>query len=737
MSETRSKPIDQNAANAICPSLRRDLQWVHYPDQVQWVAYDPIGGGYFRFNEFEYFAAHNMDGTRSIGEIVSSSNRRFAARDIDLAWITNFIQRLQTSFLLQSSKQSSRWIASRCTSGSPGFLGQAMLNPLSIRVPLFDPAGLLKSTRWLANLLFHRIVISLAMLLALACSVLVFRELFRNAAVLEVDPTRITADRWVLLLLCIIVAKSLHELGHMLACAKYGVRSSEVGLLFLCLTPCFYCETTDAWRLPSKWHRAMIAAAGIYVEIILAVGGAIVWLMTNDGTLHLIAFNLMVICSISTVLVNANPLFRFDGYYILSDIWQIPNLHEQSRRAASLLFEKYVLLKRHVQFDLDGNVWLLAGFGCASAIYRTMVLIGIIWLCWSYLPSMGLGLLAIAISASLAMGILYAYWRKAKIVLRAFGRMGFGERIWTVIVLAVISSVITIAACWPLPQYVRARALVDYEDKQPIYVSYDAKITYVADSNIQCTGGGELLRLESPDAQMELVKLQGKKDRVANQLKQLRLRQAIEPDVNYTIPTLEKELSTLEARQQMLLKEIDQLVFIAPENGYLIDANLMKNRDLTQIRDDRFQQSACSQESVDCWTKRGELIGWFSPRRKALIVALVPEQSIGKLTVGMSATIRTDANVGCDLKGQITQIANNPIQKVPESLLGDETLPAMLSANGEIETEVPHYEVTIAIDQSRSMLFGAVATVSFELSVVPIYQHAIDYIRQSMKPLLL
>ena len=135
-------------------------------------------------------------------------------------------------------------------------------------------------------------------------------------------------DRWWYLAACYVVAKSLHELGHGLACVRYRAYCRELGVMFLCLAPCLYCDTTDAWKLSSKWERAAIAAAGMWVEWILATLAAGVWLITQAGTLHYVAASMMLVCSLGTLLVNSNPLLKYDGYYLLSDLWGVPNLSE-------------------------------------------------------------------------------------------------------------------------------------------------------------------------------------------------------------------------------------------------------------------------------------------------------------------------------------------------------------------------------------------------------------------------
>ena len=100
--------------------------------------------------------------------------------------------------------------------------------------------------------------------------------------------------------------------------------------MLLVFTPCLYANVSDSWMLPNKYHRAFIGAAGIYVEAILASIATFIWWFSEPGLLNYLALSVMFICSVSTVLFNGNPLLRFDGYYILMDLLEIPNLRQKA-----------------------------------------------------------------------------------------------------------------------------------------------------------------------------------------------------------------------------------------------------------------------------------------------------------------------------------------------------------------------------------------------------------------------
>ncbi len=140
------------------------------------------------------------------------------------------------------------------------------------------------------------------------------------------------------------IVKVLHEFGHGLSCKKFGGECHEIGFMLLVFTPCLYCNVSDSWMLPNKWKRVWIGAAGIYVEMILASIAAFVWWFTEQGTtINDLCLNMMFLNVVSTILVNGNPLLRFDGYYILMDVLEIPNLRQKSTEVLKRWFQETCL----------------------------------------------------------------------------------------------------------------------------------------------------------------------------------------------------------------------------------------------------------------------------------------------------------------------------------------------------------------------------------------------------------
>ena len=175
--------------------------------------------------------------------------------------------------------------------------------------------------------------------------------------------------------------KIIHEFGHGLTAKHFGGEVHEMGILFLVLTPALYCDVTDSWLLPNKWKRIWISAAGIYVECFLASLATFVWWYSQPGLMNSLAMATMFICSVNTIMFNANPLLRYDGYYVMADWLEIPNLRIKSTQFFAYLIQEKVLgLEIPVQSYMPkSRRYLFVTYAVASYIYRWFVTFAILW----------------------------------------------------------------------------------------------------------------------------------------------------------------------------------------------------------------------------------------------------------------------------------------------------------------------------------------------------------------------
>ena len=248
-----------------------------------------------------------------------------------------------------------------------------LLHPLSLRVPLFDPDALLERMlpalrslfSW-AGALVWCAVVAAAILVAAA----------HRSELAEDLTSQLVSGRNLLLLLAVYpCVKALHELGHGLAAKAWGAEVHETGIMFLVFMPVPYVDASASAVFPEKRRRMLVGAAGIGVEIFLASLALFVWVAVEPGWIRAIAYNVMGICGVSTLFFNGNPLLRFDGYYVLSDAIEIPNLASRSNQYLTYLIQRHLFGMENVRYPVKapGEAPWFVVYGIAAFVYRSMI----------------------------------------------------------------------------------------------------------------------------------------------------------------------------------------------------------------------------------------------------------------------------------------------------------------------------------------------------------------------------
>jgi putative peptide zinc metalloprotease protein len=245
--------------------------------------------------------------------------------------------------------------------------------PLALRFPLLDPDRFLQRTLawveplfgWIGALVWIAVVATGAVLAASH-----WTDLTADISDRVLDPANL-----VLLWFVYPVVKTLHELGHAYVTRRWGGEVHEVGIMLLVLSPVPYVDASSSWAFKDKYRRMAVGAAGIAVELFLGALALFTWLAVEPGAVRAIAYNVMLICGVSTLLFNGNPLLRFDGYYVLSDAIEIPNLGQRANQYIGYLFQRHVLKAAEAESPAHttGERWWMAIYGVASFVYRVFI----------------------------------------------------------------------------------------------------------------------------------------------------------------------------------------------------------------------------------------------------------------------------------------------------------------------------------------------------------------------------
>lgn len=312
------------------PRLRSDLTFrhEHTAEGICVIIKHPASRRFFRLEEAEYFIAQQLDGRTSLEEIRQRTQATFDA-ELPIEDLYAFIQTLNKNGLLET-EEAFKKDASRKPKRFRG-------TPLYCRIQVCDPYKLLQ---WLArrtNFLFTRSFVALSalsILLAITITATNWRE-FRE------DLPRLNHSSVApAILLIILVIITVHEFGHGLTCTHFGGEVHEMGFAMMLMMPAFYCNVSDAWLFPERSKRLWVGFAGPYFELFLWSLAVFAWQITEPETwIHFVALTVMVASGVHTMM-NFNPLIKLDGYYLLSDFLELPNLRRRSFRQVGYFWER-------------------------------------------------------------------------------------------------------------------------------------------------------------------------------------------------------------------------------------------------------------------------------------------------------------------------------------------------------------------------------------------------------------
>lgn len=360
------------------PELRAHAR-IHrqrFRGQPWYVLHDSASGKLHRFSPAAYRVIQLLDGQRTIDEVWTEVAAEAGEDAPTQDEVIRLLAQLHAGDLLQADLPPDvDELAERGSKQKRQKLLQSFINPMSIRIPLWDPDAFLNRSWPLVKPLFAPLGALLWLLVVLPAIVLAgvnWHELTAN-----LSDQVLSAHNLFLLWLVYPLIKALHELGHAYAVKSGDGEVHEMGVMLLVLAPIPYVDATAAGAFRNKWRRAMVGAAGMLVELFLAAIAMAVWVLVEPGLVRSVAFNVLFVAGASTLLFNGNPLLRYDGYYVLADLIEIANLGNRSNQYWQWLAKRYLFGVKTVDRPLAsvGERRWFVFYGAASFVYRTLVMI--------------------------------------------------------------------------------------------------------------------------------------------------------------------------------------------------------------------------------------------------------------------------------------------------------------------------------------------------------------------------
>jgi putative peptide zinc metalloprotease protein len=557
--------------------IRHDLAITEqkYEGRICQVVKDPVSLKYYRFNAQEYFVFERLTGGNTLEEIRKDFEKRFAPDRLTLEDLEGFARQLVTAGLVQhESPNAGRQLFEKRKKQRRTKKIATFTNILYIKLPVFDPDRLLNKMVKPLWWVFTHTFLWLSVLLMVSAGLFV---LFHYKTFYDKLPAyhEFFAFRTMLYMwLALGVVKVIHEFGHGLSCKAFGGESHEMGFLFMCFSPALYCNVTDSWTVADKWKRIIISFAGIWVELIIASVATFVWWYTPHWPfVNNVAMCLMVLCSVSTFVFNANPLMRFDGYYIMADWLEVPNLRERSNRYLSNLFQEYALgiETQPEAYMAPTRKWLFVIYAITSFIYRWVVTVSILFFLASWLKPYKLE----SLSVLLALGALVSmlFWPTFRMVknIRQRGRLPDMKRNRVVATTLVFATVIGLFLFLPLPvARVREVGVVQIQEghREAVFVRETGVLTEVLVHDGQTvTRGQDLARFRNSQFEFERRQYEADRDAAAAQIRTGENRRQSETLDPASRTKLEKEIQTARAEYDQAANALASQDRLLAESG--------------------------------------------------------------------------------------------------------------------------------------------------------------------------
>lgn len=505
-----------------------------YEGRICHVVKDPVCLRYYRFNKQEYYVFQLFDGQHTMEQVRTEFEEEFKPHRLEYNDLEGFARQLVTAGLVQQETAGTgKHLFTRRAKQRRMRRIAAVSNILYWKIPVFDPDRLLS---WMITWLWWIFtwpffIASVGLMLAAAGHVLLHFQTFYDK--LPAYHEFFAFNTVLYLWLSLGVVKIIHEFGHGLSCKAFKGECHEMGILLMCLSPALYANVTDAWTIADKWKRIIISFAGIYVELIIASIATFVWWYTPQyPVVNNIALCLMVLCSVSTFVFNANPLMRFDGYYMMADWLEVPNLRDRANKYLTNLFLEYGLgIETPPEpYMAPGRKILFVSYAVISYVYRWVLTFSIIWFLSDFLgPKLKIISQTIAVMSLLSM-IIWPAYRAFKNVSQR-GRLPDmkPKRVW--ITATIFAGLIAAFFLLPLPiSRIREQGLVAIhpDHGSPVGLKLPATLSGLTVKDGQTVVQGQVLATftsvelqeQIASAQAEFIKSRDAGDELKNKLSQ-------------------------------------------------------------------------------------------------------------------------------------------------------------------------------------------------------------------------
>ncbi len=687
---------------------RSDLmvERVQYQGNRDWVIKDSVSLKYYRLQPAQYCILRLLDGQRSLEQIRDALQHEYPTLRPSLSDIQHLIADLHHKGLAYSHRPGQGWalLTESRKRRRKKFL-HAIKNVLYVRLPGWDPETTLSRLYPFMRWMFSPGAAAVAILLVLASWVLLAVRFDDFERALPEFHQFFSWPNMLYLWLIVGVAKIIHELSHGLACKHFGGECHEIGIAFLVLSPCLYCDVSDSWVLSNKWKRILIAAAGMCVEVVLSALALWGWWYSQPGLFNHLCLNAFLVTTFTTVIFNANPLLRYDGYYMLSDWLEVPNLRAKADKNLQTIFARSCL---GIEIPPDpfmperGRAWFVM-YSVAAALYRWVILFSILFFLHQFLKPYGLQNLGIAMvlfsAVTIVTNLIYKVY---KLITMPRNRPMSYPRIAAT--LSVVSITVAAAMFLPFPLHVDAPFYVEPHNVQNVFISTPGRLKAMYVRPGDRVKAGDLLaeltnfvwrdRYHKLKVRRDVQKIQVAVGRVLDHPAETELAIG-------TLKTVEEQLADYE-------RQLDRLTIIAPCDGIVVAAPKLNEprRETGPRLLSGWRGTPLDEKNIGCFLHSRTHLLSIAPDDQFQGILLVDQLDRDDVTEGQPVELKSDHRPGEVYFGTIAEISGRHLELAPAALsrkFGGE-LPTVTDVNHKERLTSIAYQATVLINRDVDLL---------------------------------
>lgn len=693
-------------------ALRRDVivRRQHVRGERWYVLQNPLSNQFYRLRPSAYDFVARLSNGGTVEEVWKQAQTRDPEAAPGQGEVIELLAQLYHANLLHYGlAPNSEKLFERRQEKKQRLLKASLKSIMFLRIPLYDPDPLLQRLRPLIRLLLS----PLGAALWLVVVFLGAKVAIDGFAELRLQSQGVIAPGNLLLLyIGLVIVKTLHEFGHAFAVRRFGGEVHTMGVMFLIFSPLPYMDASSAWAFRSKGQRVFVGAAGMVFEVFVAACALLVWAKTGAGTLHALAYNLVFVASVSTVLFNINPLLRYDGYYILSDLLDIPNLHQRSAQHLRYLVEHHAFGCRDAQTPATTarEAFWLPTFGLLSGAYRIFVFSAILlFLADRFLLAGMIMAVVCAVSWVIlpAVGIV-RYLSSSPSLYRTRSR-AIG------VCAGAAAAVVVLLFVVPFPRSFKAPGVLKSAD---YVVAVNGAAGTVAEvlvpSGARVQPGEPLLRLTSPDLDLQIHESQaGLEEAEAQHRKALRTQQA-------DLDPIASRIAFYRQRLERLGREREDLVVRSEVEGLWVAPGV--------------------EDREGMWIGRGSPLGELIGDARFDFVSVVPQTDLSELFGQKIQDVEVKLVGQAETPIAVMEYAAIPMEQtqLPSAALG-------YAGGGDIavdtrdregtKTSEPYYQVraVVASGSGAALLHGRSGRIRFALAPEPLAWQGWRQLRQLLQ----